>query len=67
MLLSKLDWFPSTIKPFGKNWALMDFQCALESYVTDYVIAPLLRFTEDFTGQEISKSVKKVANGFVEA
>ena len=31
----KLNWFPSTIEAFwGKKWALMDFQCALESYVT---------------------------------
>ena len=34
MPLSKLDWFPSTIEAFWENnWALVDFQCALESYV----------------------------------
>ena len=34
VLPSKLDWFPSTTEAFwGKKWALMDFQCALESYV----------------------------------
>ena len=34
VLPSKLDWFPSTIEAFWENnWALMDFQCALESYV----------------------------------
>ena len=34
VLPSKLDWFPSTKEAFWrKNWALMDFQCALKSYV----------------------------------
>ena len=34
VLPSKLDWFPSTIEAFWEEkWALMDFQCALESNV----------------------------------
>ena len=33
VLPSKLDWFSSTIEAFWEKWALMDFQCALESDV----------------------------------
>ena len=34
VLQSKLDWLPITIEAFWeKKWAIMDFQCALESYV----------------------------------